>query len=165
MKRSAQAMNVIQWEGLYGILRSQDLFADLAPRVAQTFGALELRTSYPQATTLFVEDQQASGIFVIHRGRVKLVKSPREEECPSPRIAGPGEILGIPASLAAHPYQSTAQTTEPSDIGFIDCRAFSSFLGAHGDVAFRLVQLLSAALALALDQARSTFHNTPRQIH
>ncbi|HEY6293139.1 MAG TPA: cyclic nucleotide-binding domain-containing protein [Terriglobia bacterium] len=116
---------------------------------------MQVRTWYPAGTTLFVEDQLASGIFVLHTGRAKLTQSLGS------RIVRPGEILGISSAIAASPHGAAARTIERSEIGFLGGKDFSSFLCEHGAVAFRLVQLLSTALTGALDQVRFALTRSP----
>lgn len=151
-------------EGLFGTLCHKDLFRGLPAGAAELFNALQVTTSYPPGATLFVEDQLASGIFVLHTGSVGLAESLTEAKSPGSSIARPGEILGLPAALTACPYRAAAQTLEPSEIGFVDREKLSSFLCAHGAVGFRLVQLLSTALTQALDQVRVALMLSPLKV-
>ncbi|HEV2177384.1 MAG TPA: cyclic nucleotide-binding domain-containing protein [Terriglobia bacterium] len=143
-------------DGPSSTVRYKDLFSFSAPAAgaAEAFDALQARTLYPAGATLFVEDELASGIFILHAGSVKLAESLTDAKSLGSRIAWPGEILGLPAALTACPYRAAAQTLEPSEIGFVDREKFSSFLCEYGVVGFRLVQLLSTALTTALDQVR-----------
>lgn len=131
-----------------------DLFEDLPAASREAFQALGVRRSYPAGARLFVGGQVASGIFIVHRGRVNLSESLGEGEPASARIAGAGEMLGVAAAVSGDRYQMEAQTIEPSEIGFIDREDLMYFLRAHGAAAFRLVQLLSHKLDAALESAR-----------
>jgi CRP-like cAMP-binding protein len=130
------------------------LFDGLPAASREAFQAIRVRRSYPAGARLFARGQAASGIFIVHAGRVKLSERPGEGKPLSSRIAGPGEILGLAAAVSGDCHQMEAQTLEPSEIGFIDREDLMYFLRAHGAAAFRLVQLLSQRLDAALEFAR-----------
>jgi len=151
-------------DGIFGTLHYRDLFAGLPTGAADVFNSLQVRTSYPRGVTLFDEHQSADGIFVVRTGRVKLAECSEDGQSLRSRIAGPGEILGLPAALIACPYQAAAQLLEPSEIGFVDREKFSAFLCEHGAVGLRLVRLLSRALTNALDQVRVALTRSPWKV-
>jgi len=136
-------------------LLCRELFRGLPAETSCAFEALQTRTSYPEGATLFVNDQKVPGVFVLHAGSVELSEPGGQGKSGKSRIAFPGEILEVPATVAGDPCRVAAQTREPSEIGFIDRRAFENFLCRHNAAAFRLVQLLSNAVARAMDRARS----------
>jgi CRP-like cAMP-binding protein len=148
-------------DGIFGTLHCRDLFAGLPAATADVFNSLQVRTSYPQGATLFHEHQSANGVFVVRTGSVKLAEFGEEGQSLRSRIAGPGEILALPAALIACPYRASAQLLEPSEIGFVDREKFSNFLCEHGPVGLRLVRLLSRALTNALDQVRGALTCSP----
>lgn len=129
----------------------QDLFLGLAPSVSDDFAAIESRSFYAGDSRLFAEDQIASGIFVIHAGRVMLSADGLEGKPAASRTAFPGEILGLPAAVSGELHTATARTLEPSQIGFVSRADLLRFFGAHRDIAFRVVRLLSERLDVALD--------------
>lgn len=151
-------------DGIFGTLHYKDLFAGLPTGTADVFNSLQVRTSYPRGATLFHEDQSAEGIFVVRTGSVKLAESGEVGRSLRSKIAGPGEILGLPAALIACPYRTAAQLLEPSEIGFVDREKFSTFLCEHGAVGLRLVRLLSRALTNALDQVRVALTRSPWKV-
>ena len=132
----------------------EDLFRDLPPVTREAFQAIEVRKSYPAGSQLFLSGQTASGIFIVHTGSVTLSESCSEGRSPSSRIALPGEIVGVAATVSGDRHQLEACTVEPSEIGFIEREDLMYFLRTHGAAAFRLVQLLSHTLDAALEYAR-----------
>lgn len=141
-------------EGLPRSVRYEDLFRDLPAATRQAFERLEERSSYPQGATLFVEDQLGSGVFILREGSVRLAHSFAPGAAVSAVIALPGEILGVAATVSGEPYESAAQTIEPSQVGFVSRRSLMEFLREQNAVAFRLVQLLSDAMNSTLDRSR-----------
>ena len=133
----------------------RELFRGLPVETSCAFEALQTKTSYPGGVTLFARDQAVPGLFVLHTGSVELSDSSGQGKIRKSRIALPGEILEVTAAVGGDRCRVAAQTREPSEIGFIDRRAFESFLCGHSAAAFRLVQLLSHAVVRALERARS----------
>ena len=131
-----------------------ELFRGLPVETTSAFEAIQTRTSYPEGFTLFAKDQNVPGVFVLYAGSVQLSEPERAGKGKS-RIAFPGEILQVKETVAGDTCRVAAQTCEPSEIGFIDRAAFEGFLCGHSAAAFRLVQLLSNAVAVAMERARS----------
>jgi CRP/FNR family cyclic AMP-dependent transcriptional regulator len=132
----------------------EDLFGDLPAASREAFQAIAIRRPYPAGVQLFVRGQAASGIFIVLTGRVNLSECLTQGKPLSSRIAGPGEILGVAATVSGDCHQLEAQTLVPSEIGFIDREDLMYFLRVNGAAAFRLVQLLSHRLDAALEHAR-----------
>ena len=141
--------------GLQDVLNHRDLFSELAAETELAFQSLQETFSYPANTTLFVQGQIATGVFVVLKGEVKLSEARGDSGSAASRLAGPGEILGILATVAAGRYGATAETLEPSEIGLINDDSFSSFLRDHHTFTYRLVQLLSHGLNTTFDQLRT----------
>jgi len=59
------------------------------------------------------------------------------------RIAEAGEIIGLPSTLSAKPYELTAEALEPTQVNFIRRDDFLAFLRGHGDTALRIAEMLS----------------------
>jgi CRP-like cAMP-binding protein len=148
--RQNEGMNLMHPKSLI----YEDLFRDLPPATLEAFHAIEVRKPYPAGARLFLRGQVASGVFILHAGSVTLSESTADERPPSSRLALPGEILGVAATVSGDRHQLDAQTVEPSEIGFIDREDLMYFLRTHGAAAFRLVQLLSHTLDAALEYAR-----------
>ena len=135
-------------------LLCREFLRGLPAETAGAFEAIQTRTSYPEGAILFVEDQTAPGVYVLYAGSVQILEPVGQGRAQS-RIALPGEILQVTASVGGDPCRVAAQTREPSEIGFIDRKSFERFLCGHSAAAFRLVQLLSRAVAGVLERARS----------
>jgi CRP-like cAMP-binding protein len=149
-------MNMMPFDELDSGLLYRNLFSEMPAATIEAFEAIQFRTRHPRGTTLFVEGQMASGIFILYAGSVKLSQSLGEEELVSSRIAGPGEILGVAPTISGDRYRAAAQTIERSQIGFIDRGDFLCFLCQHNAAAFQLVQLLGNDLTKTLERARIT---------
>ena len=74
---------------------------------------------YPRGSVLFVEGQQPRGVYVLCEGRAKVSIASAEGKTLVLRIAQPGDLLGINATLTGQPYGATAETLERSRIDFV----------------------------------------------
>ena len=83
------------------------------------FDGLSRRRCYPKGSVLLAEGHTARGVYVLCAGRAKLSITSAGGKTLIARIARPGDLLGIHATLAGHPYEATAETLEPSRVDFI----------------------------------------------
>ena len=74
---------------------------------------------YPRGSVLFVEGQRPRGVHVLCEGRAKVSIASAEGKTLVLRIAQPGELLGMNATLTGEPYGATVETLERCRIDFI----------------------------------------------
>ena len=85
--------------------RSERLFCDLPAAALQTFESIKYATAYPKGAVLFVEGQAPRGIFVLCKGRVKMSICATDGKTLIVKIAEPGEVLGLSATVSGKPYE------------------------------------------------------------
>lgn len=71
------------------------------------------------------------------------------------RIADPGEVLGLPATVTEKPYELTAELIEPTQANFIPRQEFLNFLRELGEVGLRVAQQLGETYHLAIAEMRT----------
>lgn len=131
------------------------VFCNLSPPALQRLSVITSASSYPKGATLFVEGQMARGVFVLCNGRVKLSTSSIDGKTLIVRIADPGEVLGLPATITGKPYELTADAVEPVQANFISRTDFLNFLRDHGEAALRVAQQLGETYHSAIAEMRS----------
>jgi len=104
---------------------------------------------------LFVEGQSPRGVFILCGGRVKLSTSSADGKSLIVRIADPGEVLGLPATITGKPYELTAEVIEPTQANFIARGDFLAFLRQHGEAALRVAQQLGETYHSAIAEMRN----------
>ncbi len=112
-------------------------------------------SSYPAEALLFVEGQSSPGVMQIVSGRVKLSTASADGRTIVVRMAGPGEVLGLSASVAGRPCELTAEALEPCRIKIIPRESFKQWLRVHPDLAFRIAQELAEEYNNTCHQLRS----------
>jgi CRP/FNR family transcriptional regulator len=136
-------------------LTRQELLRRLLPETLKAFEAIQLKSFRPRGVTLFSVGQAPSGIFLVHTGKVKLLVADEKNKKLGSRTARSGEVLGLAATVSGEPYEVTAETTTPAEVGFVRREDFLGFLRDHADAAFLVVRCLSHDLRATFERVRS----------
>lgn len=89
-------------------LRGHNYFCDFPEELLAAFESLKYSTLFPKGALLFVEGQSPRGIFMLCAGRVKLAASSSDGKSLITRIAAPGEVLGLSATISGKPHMAMA---------------------------------------------------------
>ena len=136
-------------------LRTEGFFCDLPKSSLQDFQAIRFATSYPEGAVLFVEGQESRGVFMICAGRVKLTTTSRDGKTLILRISGPGELLGLQATVSGRAYELTAESLQPCQIDFVKHDDFLKFLETHADACMKAARQLTQNVKSAYEMIRS----------
>jgi len=136
-------------------LRADKIFCNLPIQTVQALEAIKYTTAYPKGAVLFVEGQAPRGVFILCRGRVKLSICSSDGKTLILKIAEPGEVLGLSASVSGKPYELTAETLDPCQVNFVKREDFLRFLREHNDVCLRVAEQLSEKYNTACHEIRS----------
>lgn len=136
-------------------LRSNGFFCSLPPEALKAFETINTAITYPRHALLFSEGQPARGIYVVCQGKVKLTVTSAEGKTIILKLAKPGEVLGLNATMLDKPYEVTAETAEPAQLGFVKREAFLRFIADNGSACLRAAEQLSEQCQTAYEQIRS----------
>jgi CRP/FNR family transcriptional regulator, cyclic AMP receptor protein len=136
-------------------LRSDRLFCDLPPAALQTFESIKYATAYPPGAVLFVEGQMPRGIFVLCKGSVKLSINSPNGRTMIVKLAEPGEVLGLSASISGKPYEVTAETIDPCQVNFVKRDDFLRFLKDDVEACFKVAEQLGEKYHNACKEVRA----------
>jgi CRP/FNR family cyclic AMP-dependent transcriptional regulator len=118
------------------------LFCDLPHGALAGLDSVSSSATYPKGALLFVEGQEPRGAFILCNGRVKLTANSADGKSLILRIADPGEVVGLPATISGRPYELTAEALEPVQANFIPRHEFLQFLREHGEAALKTAEML-----------------------
>jgi CRP/FNR family transcriptional regulator, cyclic AMP receptor protein len=135
--------------------RQDHLFCNLALPAAQRLNEIKSTAVYPKGAMLFIEGQQARGVFVLCAGRVKLSTSSREGKTIITKISDPGDVLGLNAVVSNRSYEVTAEMMEPGQANFVPKDSLLHFLKEFPDAAVRVAQQLSRNYYTAYEEIRT----------
>jgi CRP/FNR family transcriptional regulator len=141
--------------GQTGGLKASEHFRHLSPDAVKDFDAAAITASYPAGAVLFIEKNNPRGVFLINSGSVKLSVSSSGGRTLILRIAKPGELLGLMATLGGAPYEVTAETIHPCSISFVPRSQFLQFVAKHAEAYKGVVNQLSALYNGACEQLRT----------
>jgi len=135
--------------------RSNGFFCQLSPAALADFNAMKSSATFPAGAILFLEKQDPRGVFVVCEGQVKLSISSSTGKTLILRIAKPGEVLGLMATLSGKPYEVTAETLHPCQLAFIRREDFQRFILKHAEVYQGVVSQFSSLYGGACEQLRT----------
>jgi CRP/FNR family transcriptional regulator len=136
-------------------LRPDRKFCDLPSDALKAFDDIKRVALFPRGATLFSEQEAPKGVYVLCDGRAKLSITSDGNKKLMLRMAGPGEILGLSATLSGHPYELTAETVDASQVVFIKRRDLLRFLREYPGACMQVVSMLSGDLHTAYERVRS----------
>ena len=132
-----------------------ELFEHLTAEALLQLDRIAVPQRYPVKSVLFREGKPASGVFLVRSGRVKLSLHCSHGKSLVVQFAGPGEPLGLGATIAARPYEVTAEATAPCEVCFLPRKQFLQFLADYPNVSMELVKLLCQDVDGAYERVRS----------
>src|ERR1700746_36793 len=90
-------------------MRLNEFFCQLSPAALADFNSMRSSATYPAGAVLFLEKQDPRGVFGARGAQIKLSISSSGGKTLILRIANPGEILGLMATISGAPYEVTAE--------------------------------------------------------
>jgi len=152
--RSPYGMELVE-DCLSCHLCSDGFFCQLPKPVMEVFQSLKFTLAHPAGAVLFVEGQTCRGIYVLCQGRVKISATAGDGQTFIFKIAKPGEVLGLNATLSGTPHETTAETGQPCQLNFVKRDDFLNFLRAHSDACMHAAIQVSRECQNAEQQLRS----------
>jgi CRP/FNR family transcriptional regulator, cyclic AMP receptor protein len=149
------------------VIVKEDAFLCWLSRAAsREFAAIRHPSAYPTGKTLFLEKDDPAGFFLLYSGLVKLSVSSRGGKTLILKVAGPGEIIGLAASMAGIPYESSAETLQPCEASFIRRDDFARFAESHPQIYWVVIRQLASQYSSAYAQLRTIglSHSAPQRV-
>jgi CRP/FNR family transcriptional regulator, cyclic AMP receptor protein len=135
--------------------RPDRLFCDLPADALQAFDSIKATAQYQRESVIFREGQSAHAIFIVCEGRVRLSLCAENGKRITFRVAGPGEVLGLSATVCGGAYEVTAEPLETSRLATVRRKDLLRFLRQYREACLHVVNLLSQDLHTAYDRVRA----------
>ncbi len=135
--------------------RPDRFFCDMPAESLRAFDEIKSVALYRRNTVLFAEGRPVRGIYILCDGRAKLSICSDTGRRLALRVAGPGEVLGLGASLSNTPYEITAELLDNSQVVFVRRKELLKFLREHTEVCMQVVCMLSQDLHGAYERVRT----------
>ncbi len=118
-------------------------FCGLSQSALLALNEISHKSALPPGAILFVEGQSPRGAFVLCSGRVNLSTTSREGKILILKTAEAGEALGLSATISGVGYESTAETSSPCQLSFLDRNHLLELMQSHSEVSAHAAQCLS----------------------
>ena len=118
-------------------------FCGLFRTALQSLNEVSHKSTLPAGAILFVEGQSPRGTFILCSGKVNLSTTSREGKILILKTAEAGEALGLSATISGVGYESTAETSTPCQLSFVDRNHLLELMQSHSEVGSHAAQCLS----------------------
>lgn len=133
-------------------LKTAGFFCQLSPAAVKDFDAIKSTSTYPKGAFLFMERQDARGVYILCEGDVKLSISSSEGKTLIMRVAKSGEILGLMAGMSGGPYEVTAETIRPCQVAFVRREDFQRFVAKYPEASQGVARQMTMQYQAACEQ-------------
>ena len=130
------------------------MFCNLGPEALADFSTLGNQSEVPTGTRFFGEEEPSTGVIVVCSGQVKLSCTSREGKILILKIAMPGDVLGLSATISGTPHEVTATAIEPTQVKTIPRSDFLAFIEKYGEASLHSAKVLSDEYKAAFVDAR-----------
>lgn len=138
------------------------LFSELNPEERQLIVETARESVYPPSATVFVCGEEASGLFIIVSGRVKVFKLNPDGREKTLAILGEGDTLGEVSLYGDSLRSATVETLETTSFLVISRDSFQSLLEKIPRLSMKIIELLSERLRRANQQIEELFFMNAR---
>jgi len=125
---------------LIGTLSTISFLRGLDSAILEEVAAAALWYAYRSGAPVFWEGEQAAGLYYLHTGWLKVVKSSPDGREQVLRFLGPGETFNEVGVLADRPNPATAIALEDAALWLIERATIRRLLLTHPDVALRVLE-------------------------
>jgi CRP/FNR family transcriptional regulator, cyclic AMP receptor protein len=147
-------------------LRHQSSFCMLPERATEEFDNLKHVSFYPEGAMIFLEGQDARGVYVVCQGRAKLTSTNTAGKSMILKIAEPGTMVGMNACISGKAYEATLETLQPAQLAFVRREDFLAFLNHHVEACLQAAQHLACDCQSAYQAIHSIglSHSVPEKL-
>ena len=135
--------------------RSDRPFCDMSPDAIRGFDEIKEQAVLGKGALLFAEGRPSRGVYILCEGRAKLSICSESGRRLMLRVAGPGEVLGLGATLSGNAYEVTAELLDSAQVVFVKRRDLLRFLRENPSICMEVVRRLSDDLHGAYERVRS----------
>lgn len=127
-------------------LRKVSLFSGLSDSELGKLSTYVRSKTVEAGQILFAEGDPGQAVYFVESGRVKISKISADGREQILHFMGPGEVFGEVVLFEEGAYPATAEAVEDSRVGLILRRDIQQFIQENGEVAFKMLCLLSRRL-------------------
>ncbi len=123
----------------FGLTADSDLQATL-----RTFASQVVERKAPGF--LFHQGDEPHGCYLVKRGKVQLSMEAAPGHNILRRVAGPGCVVGLPASINGRTYSLNCEITEDAELAYLSRQDLALLIKSDTSAAMKLLDLLSSEI-------------------
>lgn len=127
-------------------VKNLSLLKDLSHEELEVVNEQRTSKSYKAGEIIFEEGEQPDGLYCLHTGKVKIVKSGIQDNAPIVALKKPVNFFGLQSLMLQKPHSVTAVALEPCTVCIIKKDNFLKVAKNNSDLSFKIMQLLSQEL-------------------
>jgi CRP/FNR family transcriptional regulator len=129
--------------------RVRSILRDVDDYALQNLDSTKACYVYKKGQVIFSEGIPPTGLFCVHKGKVKVYKTGAEGREKIMRLVKHGDVMGYRSLLTGEPSSVSAAALEESVICCIPQETFFKLLRGNGGFSMRIIELLSSELGKA----------------
>ena len=137
------------------VVRSSTCFSDLMAGDMDELVSKKISTVYKKGQTIFYEGMMPTGIYCLHKGKIKIAKTGIDGKEQITRIVCEGGLLGIRALMGGRKYSASATTLEESIVCYIDQKTFFRLTTKYPDISQCVMTLICSFLKETVTGSRA----------
>ena len=145
------------------IVRSSTCFSDQMSDDIDELVSKKISTVYKKGQTIFYEGMMPTGIYCLHRGKIKIAKRGSDGKEQIVRFVMEGGLLGIRALMGGRKYSASATTLEESVVCYIDQKTFFKLSTNYPDISQCVMTLICSLLEEAEEKMTSLAQKPVRE--
>ncbi len=132
--------------------RATGEFCNLDGAASSEFEKLRRTVAYLPGQYVFYEGHAALGLYILCTGRVKLTHSTKRGRRRLVGIVDPGMLIEKPSFEDSDIHEVSCEALEPSRVCVIDRSGYLELLERNGELAVKVIKLLSRHMRGSLDE-------------
>lgn len=125
---------------------------DLENSTAAEFESIKRTVMYQPGQFVFYEGHPVLALYILCSGRVKLTRSTKNGQCRLVDIVDPGELIEKHSFQDEAVHELTCESLEISQVCMIDRAPYLKLLEQNGELAVRVLKLLSRKMSRSVDE-------------
>ncbi|MBN1907123.1 MAG: Crp/Fnr family transcriptional regulator [Deltaproteobacteria bacterium] len=122
------------------------LFNGLPDDQLESLSMITMENIYKKGESIFTENEQATGLYAVASGRVKIYKLSPDGREQILHIFGPGEVFGEVPVFAGKRFPASADAMDESRVLFFQREALISLIQKNPLIAMNMLAVLSMRL-------------------
>lgn len=141
-------------------IKKVPIFSSLSPEEMEEVYLITGKKSFKKSDVVIMEGDINSSLYVINKGRVKVVKLSYDGREQIIRTLGPGDFLGEFSIFNPRPYKNNIEALEETLICEIKADKLRELIEKYPSISLKLIQELSMRLEDLEDQVKDISLNT-----